>query len=59
MQPAPQRPHRALAREPVLGMDDAAEEVDALGPVLQHDLVGVQFEPQPVVQEVLDMVHGA
>jgi len=50
----PQGAHTALPGEPMAGEDDAAEEVYALIAALQHDLVGMQFEPQPGAQEVVN-----
>lgn len=50
----PQRPHRPLADEPMVRMDDAAEKIDPLRAALQHHLAGVQFEPQAFMQKTLD-----
>ena len=53
-QPPAKGAHAALAREAVAGVDDAAQEVDALGASLQHGFVRVQGEAEALVQKRLD-----
>ncbi len=48
-----QRPHRALANQAMVGINDVAEKIDALGAALDNDFVRVQLQLQVFGQKAL------